>query len=828
MNAPLQRRRPTDRVSRGRKLLALALVCCCLAAVAVPGVVAAQVDDGANGETEGPTTGQSAGDGAGESAENGTVVRHADPASIDDPQNLGMVERYLLERLANRLDESAVRLEAGEYDAARGLVGSRYDEYLRGYVSVAGQTGGGESTTTAAAFERAGRDQRRFVDAVEAYETTYAEYETARERGEPTETRRLARNLEVQATRAEVARERLEQDLPVLESTTDYSFEGTRQSVAALSDNVTTRQSAVRSAEFQATSLRVLEAETAGSYIDPIRIVVRLTDSNGTPVTNHTARFGVGERRIEATTDDTGVTTVAYRPTTASVDNVTRRITYLPPDTSPYFRSGDTVSVTVTPVTPSVTVDATDRVSFGVPLVVTGRVTVENGTTVTPVSGLPVVVRVGDRPLLVTVRSNATNATDPTNETEVTLPVAPANVTLIEPANQVEPGPVGSTAVGGDPRAVVTDDEGRFRLEVPFPVDVPVGTHRINATAGGDGLAVGAATATTEIRVTSATTSLSLAGVSYDQPAGTVFVRGRLASLRGVPVANTPVGVRFAGTVIGEVETDDTGRFGGTLAVPASVVNEVRADGFDTVPVEAVFAGAGTNLAPGRSPPAFVSIGAGRVSFPAGARVSDVEDLLSPAAALAIIGLGPEAAPAVAAGAAGLLIGAVLLVRQRRRRRVVIDVAGTSGDRERETDTAADRRLSEADDTAPVDDSAVVRALLERAERVRAAGDYDTATRFAYLATRRHLASHTGVPDRGTHREFGAEVTRRLRDDVAASFTDLTDRFERTAFSGQETDATSATRAVMAARTVVSETGGPNVSQPITPATAGTNRDESA
>lgn len=810
------------RVRVGRRALAAVLLAvCCLTAGVAP--TAAQTDGGPSSDagdgadTEEPTEAAGTANATGEVGEP-PIIRHAHPDTVADEDDPGMVEQYLLERLAERLDKSSVELEAGEYRTARGLVGSQYDEYLRRYVSVAGRAGRADAATTAAAFDRAGRDQRRFVGAVESYETTYDEYQAARDRGDPVETRQLARELDASADRAEAARVRLEADIPALEAASGEEFNATRRSVSTVGSDVAARQAAVREAEFVATTLSVERANVSGSYLDPIEVVVRLTDADGRPVADHEAAFDVGERRVTATTDGDGVAALRYRPTTAPVGAHTLAVRYVPPSTSPYFRSDTAVGVTVTQVTPSVAVGATPTVAFGVPLVVTGRVTVDpgNGSTPVPVTAVPVAIRLGERPLYAdpdpagTASNRTGDGTGAGVDTDVAAPTAGVesdpNGASLAPGNDTDPAANSSGLV-------VTDADGRFRLEAAVPVDVATGDHRVVATvpAGRSRLevdptaplALATASGTSLVAVEPAAADLTVWGASFDPAAGVVSVRGRLTAVRGDPVPGVAVGVTFLGTALGESTTDVDGRFRGSYAVPASAADRAVSSGYDLVPVVAVAGGTGTNLEPTRSTPVYVALGDRQSRLPARGALLTAPD---PTALLAAVGLGPETAPTVAAGVAALLLGVALAVRRRRRRRVVVDAAtrgvddrpwtARSGSGSGPVNRAASRPPTAAS-------RAIVEALLAAADRARTDGDPDAATRYAYIAARRHLVDVLGIPDRITHREFAAAVGTRLPDDAAVAFAGLTDRFERTAFSESATDPSEAVKAMMAAREVI-------------------------
>jgi hypothetical protein len=240
----------------------------------------------------------------------------------------------------------------------------------------------------------------------------------------------------------------------------------------------------------------------------------------------------IGNRTTLVAVDENGSFRTGYRPTSLSAGAQTVTVAYRPANASVYLPANDTVSVRVTPATPSVDVKRVPReVGVGEPVDVAGSVSVA-GTGVSNVS-----VRV-----LVD------------NETVTTA----------------------RTTTGG-----------RFDVAPAFPAWVGAGNHTLAIVVGRNRSAIAPRRVTTPLRVRATDPRLSMDVERHAN--ATVTVRGRLATDAGRPLPNRTVVVSFANKTVGTARTNAQGAFVRRVAIPTD------ADGGRAI-VGASFDGVGTSL----------------------------------------------------------------------------------------------------------------------------------------------------------------------------------------------------------------------------------------
>lgn len=462
---------------------------------AVPGV-AAPASPPAAGELSAPN--------------NSTVPRHRDPATVDRAGDLAATSEWLAGHLAERLGEGAVRVERGQYDAARRVVGDRFDDRLDRLVDVAAATDDAGDDRLAARLSLTRERQARFTDAVADYRETRRAYLAARRAGNTTRARALARDLERTAETADETGRALAADYAWLDDETDADLAGAAERVRGTRENVTGRQATVSARAFVATRLVVGAPRRSVSVTDPLSLRGRLLAADGTALSNRSVRLRVGDRTLGTRTNATGGFAVQYRPVLLPANATAIRVAYRPRDRSPYLGSAASVPVSVRPVPPSVAVAARPSPArFGDRVSVAGTVTV--GGTGLP--GVPVVVRVG------------------------------------------------GTRLG----RVETLSNGSFALSARLPADVAAGDRRVAARVALSGRAVAATAGTTTLTVAPTAAELSLSARRVDGPEQGVAVAGRLTA-DGRPVAGREVALRLNGSHVRTVTTGDDGRYAATLA----------------------------------------------------------------------------------------------------------------------------------------------------------------------------------------------------------------------------------------------------------------------
>ncbi len=444
---------------------------------------------------------------------------------------MAQVERWLVQSLADRLGKSAVRLESGEYDAARRLLGDEYESQLGRLVEVSGET------NTTRTYERTRKNQREVVRGASRYDRTLERYREAREAGNETRARRLARDLQRISRNVNRNAVQTTEGYDRLGSLTGRNFTNATRATTAVAENISQRQAEIREASFVQTDLATIAEGEDVSFVDPLTIRGELSMENETVVADREIALRIGNRTYETTTDGEGEFAVEYRPTLlpANASNVT--VEFLPRRGSPYFNSTDSLPVSVEQVEPNVAVERSPKnASFGTPVTVSGRVTAaDRGVRV------PVAIRI-------------------------------ANETIA--------------------RGMPSDD-GRFAVTVPLPASVPAGNQSVVAVTPLRGRAIASAAANATLSVASTPTRLALNGTQVNESA--IAVDGRLTTDDGRPVVNRSVELALNGTVATTVRTDENGTFETTVPIPESRRDDA------TLLVGAAYGGGGTSLEAARA-----------------------------------------------------------------------------------------------------------------------------------------------------------------------------------------------------------------------------------
>lgn len=154
--------------------------------------------------------------------------------------------------------------------------------------------------------------------------------------------------------------------------------------------------------------------------------------------------------------------------------------------------------------------------------------------------------------------------------------------------------PVRVSIAGAHSTTVATDADGTYRVQVSVPATVPDGTQQVRATIPLDGRALRSANATTTVTIRKTATDLTLNGV--DDGGNAVRVSGQLTTIDGEPVAGQPVRLTLNGTTLGTVQTGRDGGYATTVTVPRELFATAASNG--SVRIAAQFEATGTNLAP--------------------------------------------------------------------------------------------------------------------------------------------------------------------------------------------------------------------------------------
>lgn len=438
-------------------------------------------------------------------------------------------------------------------------------------------------------------------------------------------------------------------------------------------------------------------------------------------------------------------------------------------------------------------VRASDRaVSFADPIVLSGRLWMDNGTVLVE---QPVQLRVGNRTFNTT--TNGTGGFAVTYR-PVRLPAAsqavtvqfeptdrspflgseqrvPVSVSRVEPTVTVSPSPRtagyndtlyvrGRIGVGdaGAPDAPVvarldgrrignttTDATGNYSLNVSLPSTVPTGERRIDVTVPLYGRALASTNASTTVTVRERATSLAVDAERID--GRLVRLTGRLRTDDGRGATNQTVAVGAGAETVTTLRTRPGGRINTTVVVPRAAV------GNGTVALSVRFDGQELNLG--------TSVATATVTVPSSG---------PPGWLLAFV------AVVVVVVAGGLALFA-------RRRSTAVPDAG---------DAPAE---PVAEDAAGETVRADPETLLSLARERLRAGESDDAVRIAYAAVRVGM----GATDGATHWEFYRDrAADGLDDGTAEALRDLTAAYERATYAATAVSSVEGERAIETAASV--------------------------
>ena len=277
------------------------------------------------------------------------------------------------------------------------------------------------------------------------------------------------------------------------------------------------------------TTLEVQSISGSTSYTNPVTIRGTLRTTNGTPVANEQVRLEVENRTRLVRTDANGSFAFQYRPRSARTGTTEVSVRYIPDQSATYRGDTATVTVSVTQVTPTLTLDwSPSRLSAGDELTVTTAVRV-NGTGV---SDVPIELRIGG--------------------------------TLF--------------------KRLVTGSNGTVTTTIRLP-PVSTGEQTVSAVIPYEDRAIAGKRATEPITVEPRPVMISMDTARVD---GAIAVNGTVLTDDGRAVPGRSVQISIEGQQQGSVETDENGTFGTRLSTDtlpeegSSVTVTARFDESDT------------------------------------------------------------------------------------------------------------------------------------------------------------------------------------------------------------------------------------------------------
>jgi hypothetical protein len=468
----------------------------------------------------------------GANATNGSTISHVNPDEIDRERNLQGVQSWLARELSSQLSESSGQLQEGQYESAKRLLGDGYEERYSQFREIAEQVRNEPGGSSTESMDDLQQRVRRFFTAVQRYERNYERFQELEGNASERRLRTVARQLRHDELAVREQSRRLLETYRNVSASTDMNLTESRRVAENVTANVTERQNEIEDELFVPTEIAVQSAEESASFVDPMVIRGELRLANGTAIANRNVTFWVGNRTVNARTNDTGAFTLRYWPTTVSANASSVTAYYVPGNRSIHQMSNVTLPVEIERAAPDLDARAvTETVRMGEQITVRGRVHADG----TGVPSVPVVLWAGDERL-----ANATTR------------------------------PNGSFEVSGSlPPNVPPDSVTRVALDTENGTLAPTN-------------------ASVNVTVRQSDASVSVSGSRMDD--GTVRAVGRLTTEDGTPVANQSIQLRVSGRNVATVETDRTGVYRAIVAVPASVSDR------DSVTVAATFDEQSTNL----------------------------------------------------------------------------------------------------------------------------------------------------------------------------------------------------------------------------------------
>jgi hypothetical protein len=773
------------------------------------------------------------------------VVDHEDPRTALGRGDTRAVGSYLVGSMSNRLLRSARLLTEDEYPEARALLGPEYDSLYARYDDVRSDLGVGQEAGERYAVVR--DEQVAYITAVQNYSLIREDYLEARRSADSFRSRKLAREMELQAEAVLEHRDNLVANYTLM---TEMSGDRRNETVRLVSQQaveVTALQATVRDQQFVDTRLRVRVPNTSGSFAAPYQLQATVTTADGVPLANESGQLIVGTQRYPVQTDRNGSFAVVYRPATVPDGAATVEARFFVDEESVYLGDRTTLDLFVRQETPTVSVDARPTsVAYDEEFVVSGRVGATVPTAESYVARTDDVNAYYDRltaaiaeeartayaanetgPVTSTVRvSIADLQTVPrpvtvaltVNVTDLTTvrgdPADPANLTVVVdeeavesfplPASLRSPLPTEYAGAGnvtllvavGDLRlgTVQTAPDGRFTLATPLPQDARLGTQPVRVALVAPDRALAPAVATTTVSVETTPTRVRLDEVTTR--GRELLLAGTLRTADGAALSDQQIEIRVDGSVAQTVRTADDGTFEAALTLPD------RDESRSTVRVVAAFSNPTSNLGTSQSAASVVTLPEPRTEVaeevPVVTRLREALGISEVLVVLPVVDVGLS--PGLVAGAVGAVVVAVgLLLVARRRGTGPVTAAGR-----RHLDDLTTEGLLDAGRPDPTDvtDTTPAPVYLRAAREALAASNPRLATEYAYVAVRRHLSVDTTLPVRVTHREF-LRAVREGEYDVADVVDTLTTAYERAAFSPHGVTADDAEAAVSAAERLV-------------------------
>ncbi|MFC7133608.1 MULTISPECIES: hypothetical protein [Salinibaculum] len=412
-------------------------------------------------------------------------------------------------------------------------MGEEFEDRLDQFVDVAGETDDTDDDNTSESFEEAKTQQKELVNKTQEFNRVQKQYEQAREAGNESRARTLARRLLDLWSEIEQGIGELSDLYALLSRQTGTDFTGARQSLDELQRNVTDQRSAIINQVFVDTRLALSVNRSTASYLEPAEISGTLVDETGSALGNRTIGLRIQDTVRVLKTDTNGTFTTVYRPRTSPSAETTVTARYVPNATSEYLGSQDAVTLAVEQTTATLSIE---RVASPLRFATPSNVTVRLEANERPISSMPIDLTIG-------------------------------NVSLAT----VQTGADGTGSTANTIGATVPPGKRSLEAQIALP----------NST-------IVAQPASTEVTVRETATKLTLEASHSNRD---ITLSGALQTREGLTVPGEPIVVSINGSNVERVRTGGDGQFDTTVTVSSALANRSG-----PLRLTARYRGSGTNL----------------------------------------------------------------------------------------------------------------------------------------------------------------------------------------------------------------------------------------
>lgn len=718
---------------------------------------------------------------------NTSGVRHVDPDSVNENRGIGGLNSWFINQFKDRIRESAEDIKEGQYSRARELFSDRYLRQLRNYADLTEET---ESETDEQSIDRLRQLQEKnqlFIRQVENYRNTKKQYTEKKQNGSITTARNLGRNLK-----------RLDRDInqttedilfiyTKVSNLTQIDLSVSKQDIKDISRNISLQQKKIEGELFVKSNISVYRRYRSQniSFLDPLKIKGKLLSQNGNPIKNGTIQINTEKKTKTTKTDRHGNYTLTYRPVFLSLNTEKINIEYIPDGSTIYLGSKTNTTINITQTTPNLFVENyTKNISFRDSFSASGKININISTTKT-------------KP-----KYNKTNSSynlsisNISNQNNTNQTVRYKNRSLYRSLNSDIKSSLGglpiSVSVGGETLGVSrTEKNGRFNFKDRFPYNILNGSRDLNISLSLKNRAIGSISKDIDRAINVDSTDTSLSFVPYKNIDNTVYARGLLETNTtknnsGVGIGGVPIEISIKNQTIDSVRTNPNGTYSIRFEPPGSIINDLNPNNrknSSNISVSAIFSGSNTNLKRSSVDKKV------EVQIIQENKVQETTDSLFPQSLYIVLGIGIVA----------VLFLFYLFFRYRESIYRYIGIDYKDEKEGIKTD------IEGVDSDSGVDSNLIDR-YIDVGREYLSSGRVDDAVVVGYEGLKSYFGDLFGVSSGLTHWEFYNECSKKIDDGKLDSLLDITETYERAAYSDEDIDKQNAKETIQKIQNLVKNT----------------------